>query len=39
MQTQEQQSEILLYLGNPLTLRQLNIPFQMADFFPPFFLM
>lgn len=39
MQTQEQQSEILLYLGNPLTLRQLNIPIQMADFFPPFFLM
>lgn len=31
----EQQSEILLSVGNPLTLKQLNIPFQMADFFSP----
>lgn len=31
----EQQSEILLSVGNPLTLKQLNIPFQMADFFFP----
>lgn len=26
--------EILLYLGNPLALRQSNILFQMAEFFP-----